>query len=146
MWAGAQEALADDSFEVTCSHIADGACVLTPTGTLDASTVPRFKDALVGALARGCKQLIVDVAQVDEVDPSALALLALAKKVRLRKGDLVVVCPDERVASRFTRSGIAVFGELQEAVDHLARDVRRRQRAGSRKGEGSRGWGSSRSS
>jgi anti-anti-sigma factor len=123
-------------FEVVRHHVDYGACVLTPIGALDTATVPRFKEAVIDALARGCRQLVVDVTNVTALDSTAVALLALAKKVRLRRGDLVVVCPDGRMASRFARSGFTVFAALEEAAEHLALDALHRRAPGRRRGGG----------
>jgi anti-sigma B factor antagonist len=87
--------------------------VVAPIGDLDAATNPAFLDALKDAARAGGK-LVVDLSGVAFMSAGALGSIArTAAFLGSREGELVVVCPNERVRRLFE---IAGFDEKLEIV------------------------------
>jgi anti-anti-sigma regulatory factor len=74
---------------------------LEARGTLDAATVPQLAARIDTALAGGVRWLIVDIAGAVAVADAALeALVAAARELRARKGELIVAGAAGSVAER----------------------------------------------
>jgi len=56
-------------------------CVAHVRGDIDAFTVPDLKEALDGALHRGCSSIVLDLAQVSYLDSSALGLIVWLNRI-----------------------------------------------------------------
>jgi anti-anti-sigma regulatory factor len=81
---------------------------LEARGTLDATTVGELAARIDAALAGGVRWLIVDVAGAVAVADAALdALVAAARELRSRKGELIVAGATGDVAERLGRFEVA---------------------------------------
>jgi anti-anti-sigma regulatory factor len=81
---------------------------LEARGTLDAATVPQLAARIDTALAGGVRWLIVDIAGAVAVADAALeALVAAARELRARKGELIVAGAAGSVAERLAAFEVA---------------------------------------
>jgi anti-anti-sigma regulatory factor len=70
-------------------------------GTLSEANAPELARRIDAALAGGVRWLIVDLAEaVDVAEPALRALVATARELRSRKGELIVAGTGEDVAAR----------------------------------------------
>jgi anti-anti-sigma regulatory factor len=70
-------------------------------GTLDATTMGELTRRIDAALAAGVRWLIVDIAETTAVADAALdALVAAARELRMRKGELILAGAPADVAER----------------------------------------------
>jgi anti-anti-sigma regulatory factor len=77
-------------------------------GTLDATTMGELTGRIDAALAAGVRWLIVDIAEATPVaDPALDALVAAARELRGRKGELILAGASDDVTARLARLEIA---------------------------------------
>jgi anti-anti-sigma regulatory factor len=77
-------------------------------GTLDATTMGELTRRIDAALAGGVRWLIVDIAETTTVADAALdALIAAARELRTRKGELILAGAPADVAERLGRLQVA---------------------------------------
>jgi anti-anti-sigma regulatory factor len=77
-------------------------------GTLDATTMGELTRRIDAALAAGVRWLIVDIAETTTVADAALdALIAAARELRTRKGELILAGAPADVAERLGRLQVA---------------------------------------
>ena len=87
-------------------------------GTLSADTVPELSRRIHTALSAGVRWLIVDLSGASEVSDSALtALVATARELRVRRGELIVAGSPGDVAQRLGAWEIAYRPALAANVD-----------------------------
>jgi anti-sigma B factor antagonist len=76
----------------------EGFTFLALRGEFDAAAVARFRGQLTELMGAGRHQVAVDLGEVTFVDSTGLgALVAGMTELRMRGGDLVLVCIPERV-------------------------------------------------
>lgn len=100
----------------------DGTCVLTIAGEIDVYTAPRLKDALVEAIASGCRNLIIDLEGVGFIDSSGLGVLVGAlRRAKENDGAVRLVCTREGILKVLRITGLdkvfPIFGNTQEASE-----------------------------
>jgi anti-anti-sigma regulatory factor len=87
-------------------------------GTLDAETVGELARPIDAALAAGVRWLIVDIAEtVDVADQALDALVAAARELRSRKGELIVAGAPPGVAERLAAVEVAHRPAQAASVD-----------------------------
>jgi anti-anti-sigma regulatory factor len=87
-------------------------------GTLDAATVGQLAAPIDAALAGGVRWLIVDIAEAVSVADEALgALVAAARELRSRKGELIVAGAATDVAQRLAAVEVAHRPAQAASVD-----------------------------
>jgi anti-anti-sigma regulatory factor len=87
-------------------------------GTLDAETVGELARPIDAALAAGVRWLIVDIAEtVDVADQALDALVAAARELRSRKGELIVAGAPAGVAERLAAVEVAHRPAQAASVD-----------------------------
>ena len=98
---------------VAQSVAASGMPVLQVSGDIDLATVPAFHAALHRLVNDHPAAVVaVDLDGVVAIDDAGLGLLlGGAAKARERRGDVVIVCSDERLLARFALT------RLDQAVD-----------------------------
>ena len=101
----------------------DGDClVVAVQGDLDLFTAPDLKQRLTEAIEGGTTRVVVDLEEATSIDSTTLGvLIAAVKRLRLRDGDLAVVCSDPGIARTFEITGLdEVFGVLDTREGALA--------------------------
>jgi anti-anti-sigma factor len=98
---------------VAPSVTASGMPVLQVSGEIDLASVPMFHDALQRLVNDHPAAVVaVDLDGVIALDDAGLGLLlGGAARARERRGDVVIVCTDERLLARFALT------RLDQAVD-----------------------------
>jgi len=87
-------------------------------GTLDETNAPEMAHRVDAALASGVRWLIVDMAETANVADSALnALVATARELRTRRGELIVAGAPGDVAERIGAHDVAHRPALAANVD-----------------------------
>lgn len=87
-------------------------------GTLDEANAPEMARRVDAALASGVRWLIVDMAEAVDVSDSALnALVATARELRARRGELIVAGVSPDVAERLGAHDVAHRPALAANVD-----------------------------
>jgi anti-anti-sigma regulatory factor len=87
-------------------------------GTLDAATVGQLAGPIDAALAGGVRWLIVDIAgTVSVADEAIAALVAAARELRSRKGELIVAGAAPDVAQRLAAVEVAHRPAQAASVD-----------------------------
>ncbi|RDJ93123.1 STAS domain-containing protein [Lacticaseibacillus rhamnosus] len=88
------------------------AVVLHVAGEVDVFTAPQLREALVGAIEEGSRDVIVDLQGVDFLDSTGLGVLVAGlKRVRQYGGDLSLVCTREHILK------ILDITEMPETID-----------------------------
>lgn len=87
-------------------------------GSLDIANVPEVARRIDSALANGVRWLIVDIENVDPVDDVMLtALVATARELRSRRGELIVAGSIASVAERLNAYEVAHRPAVAANVD-----------------------------
>jgi anti-anti-sigma factor len=87
-------------------------------GTLDEANAPEMARRVDAALASGVRWLIVDMAETANVSDAALnALVATARELRTRRGELIVAGASSDVADRVGAHDVAHRPALAANVD-----------------------------
>lgn len=100
-------------------------CVARVRGDIDAFTVPDLKEALDGALHRGCGSIVLDLEQVSYLDSSALGLIVwLNRCLEPKDGKLVLAGATGDVTRILEISGLIgaapTVSAASDATDALA--------------------------
>lgn len=112
-------------FAVEDEYIDERRHVVTPYGEIDALTAPRLGQRLLELVDRGKTGVVVDLSGVTFMDSTGIGvLLHTLRRLALRHGTLVLVCPTERVMRPFEITGVAarmrMFATREEALGGLA--------------------------
>lgn len=76
-------------------------------GELDVYTAPRLRNALHDAVSDGARHMVVDLTGTRFLDSSALGVLVgVLKHLRVRGGDLELVCRSESILRVFRITGL----------------------------------------
>jgi anti-anti-sigma regulatory factor len=106
------------SLAVREQRIDDAVRQLDVRGTLDASTVGALAAPIDAALAAGVRWLIVDIAETQTVaDEAIAAIVAAARALRSRKGELIVAGASADVAQRLAAIEVAHRPAQAASVD-----------------------------
>lgn len=114
------------NFDMTVRTLEAQVPVIVLSGEVDVHTAPRLKQQMVSLLEDGVTSLIVDLGGVDYLDSTALGvLIGGLKRIRERKGDMVLVCPGARVRRVFEITGLdRIFG-IYSNDDEACRALRK---------------------
>jgi anti-sigma B factor antagonist len=99
--------------------------VIAPKGEIDALTAPQLGRRLLGLVEDGKTGVIVDLSRVTFMDSTGLGVLLNGlRQLRTRRGNLVIVCPTERILRPFQITGLtsrlSIAGSLEEALGRVA--------------------------
>ena len=99
--------------------------VVAPYGEIDALTAPRLGRRLLDLVEDGKRLLVVDLSEVTFMDSTGISVLLNAlRHLKTRSGNLVLVCPTQRILRPFQITGLV--GRL--GIFSLARRGARRRR------------------
>lgn len=115
------------SIDIKSDHNGD-ALVFSLRGTLDVTTSPSIRAALIEAAENGKHEIIVDLSQVEFLDSTGLGALIGAHRRALEKnGRVRLVCTDGPIQRLLNITGLmksfAVYSTLQSALEDRDRLV-----------------------
>ena len=85
----------------------DDVHVLVPHGEIDPLTAPTLGRRLFELVAAGIRRVVVDLSHTTFIDSSGLGVLVNGlRQVARRGGELVIVCPTERILRPFKATGL----------------------------------------
>ena len=93
----------------------DGVATVSLVGECDLATVPRFRQAVVGA-TRDRSSLVVDLSALEFIDSVGLGVLIGARR---RVGTLAVVCPPGRVRDLLAVTQLDQILDVRASADDL---------------------------
>ena len=94
------------------------AVVLHVAGEVDVFTAPQLREALVGAIEQGSRDVVVDLQGVDFLDSTGLGVLVAGlKRVRQYGGDLSLVCTREHILKILDITGLVKVLRVYDSVE-----------------------------
>ncbi len=98
--------------------------IIRLSGELDAYTSGHFREVMINTIEKGCKHLVVSLANVEYIDSSGLgALVGGLKRVSERNGRLVLVGARPQVRKVFEITGLErvfpIYRTESEAAESL---------------------------
>ena len=95
--------------------------VLGVAGEVDVFTAPQLREALVGALDDGARDVVVDLEGVDFLDSTGLGVLVAGlKRVRQHGGDLSLVCTREHILKILDVTGLIKVLTVHDSLEAAA--------------------------
>ena len=92
---------------------------------------PDLRQAVVSAVADGCRLLILDISELDFVDSFGLgAVVGALKRLRQRGGELALVCPSRRIRRVFEICDCRLLIDISERRRRAEAVAPARRRAG----------------
>jgi anti-sigma B factor antagonist len=111
-------------FSVRTEQLSGDAYLIALTGEVDLYTAPEFKQELLDAIAKGAKQVVVDLSGTTFIDSTTLGVLVGGvKRLRTNDGQLSLVCSDRNITKIFEITGLdrvfTIHATRDEAVAAL---------------------------
>jgi anti-sigma B factor antagonist len=95
-----------------------GRRVLEVGGEVDVYTAPQLRERLTALVEAGDRRVIVDLTKVEFLDSTGLGVLVGAlRRLRVVDGELILVCPQEKLLKIFRITGLDRVFALYESVD-----------------------------
>jgi anti-sigma B factor antagonist len=99
--------------------------VVSLRGEIDALTAPKLGSRLLGLADEGKRGVVVDLSEVTFMDSTGIGVLLNAlTHFSTRQGQLVLVCPTQRVLRPFEVTGLVghltIFDSREKALGNLA--------------------------
>ena len=95
-----------------------GVVVCRVAGEVDVFTAPQLREALVGAIEEGSRDVVVDLQGVDFLDSTGLGVLVAGlKRVRQYGGDLSLVCTREHILKILDITGLVKVLKVHGSVE-----------------------------
>lgn len=99
----------------------DGRVILRPSGEIDLSRAPSFRESLMRIAQERPSRIIVDLEDVSYMDSSGVATLVEAMQNARKNGyPLILCCMDDRVRAIFEIAKLdlvfVIVGSLDEAI------------------------------
>jgi anti-sigma B factor antagonist len=92
--------------------------VVTVRGDLDLASAPRLRTLALDELLAGCRQLVLDLRDLEFVDSVGLGIIvAIRKRARGLGGDVALVVSTERIRRPLELSGVAGIVAIHDDVD-----------------------------
>lgn len=109
-------------FSISATTVDDHTTVLVVEGDLDIFTAPELRARVNATIDAGCSHLVIDLASASALDSAALGvLLGALKRLRVRDGDMVVVCDSPTIVQMLEITGLdEVFTVVPSRGDALA--------------------------
>ena len=111
-------------FSVRTEQLSGDAYLIALTGEVDLYTAPEFKQELLDAIAKGAKQVVVDLSGTTFIDSTTLGVLVGGvKRLRTNDGQLSLICSDRNITKIFEITGLdrvfTIHATRDEAVSAL---------------------------
>jgi anti-sigma B factor antagonist len=112
-------------FAIEDRRIGDDTHVVAVTGEIDLFTAPEFKQRMSTPIEDGVERVIVDLSATTFIDSSSLGVLIGAhRRLKQRRGTLVVVCDNDAIVKTFKITGLdGVFTLVRSLDDALDGDA-----------------------
>ena len=82
---------------------------------------PDLRQAVVKAVADGCRGLVLDISDLDFVDSFGIgAVVGALKRLRQRGGELALVCPSRRIRRVFEICDLDRIIEFHASIDSVS--------------------------
>jgi anti-sigma B factor antagonist len=112
------------NFDIKSEQLSGDAYVISLAGEVDLYTAPEFKQQLLEVIDEGGRDVIVDLSNTTFIDSTTLGvLLGGVKRLRMRDGQLSLVCSDRNITKIFEITGLdrvfTIHASLDEAVSTL---------------------------
>jgi len=112
-------------FGLVDEAVDDTTHVVSLRGEIDALTAPKLGRRLYGLCDEGKRAVVVDLSEVSFMDSTGLGVLLNAlRHFKARHGQLVLVCPTERVLRPFQITGLTghltIFDSRETALGCFA--------------------------
>jgi anti-sigma B factor antagonist len=92
--------------------------IVAVTGEIDLFTAPEFKQRVMAPIAAGVERVIVDLTETTFLDSSSLGVLIAAhRRLKARRGRLVVACANESIVKTFRITGLDGVFRLVDSVE-----------------------------
>ena len=105
-------------FAIEDRRLGDSTHVVAVTGEIDLFTAPEFKQRMSRPIEDGVDRLIVDLSSTSFIDSSSLGVLIGAhRRLKQRRGTLVVVCDNEAIVKTFKITGLDGVFTLVRTLD-----------------------------
>lgn len=99
------------------------------SGDVDARAAPELKECMLGLFERGHTRILVDLSDAAFIDSTALGvLLDTARRLRQRRGRLVVLCPHPHMRELFELVGHNMIFPVEETRERAQRQLGGRRR------------------
>jgi anti-sigma B factor antagonist len=113
------------AFSIAGTAVDDHTTVLVVEGDLDLFTAPDLRERVNATIDDGCTNLVIDLVAASAVDSTALGVLIGAlKRLRVREGDMVVVCDSPTIRHMLDITGLdevfTVVPSRGEALESVA--------------------------
>src|SRR5213075_154952 len=104
------------------SRVGQEMCVVTGEQEAHAQTAEDLREALSAAVAAGCKRVLVDLQETEDIDPLVLgAILGSQRRLARFEGELAVTCATAAGYADLERAAVTrlmpVFEDRQEAFE-----------------------------
>ena len=108
-------------FAIEDRQIDGKAHIVAVSGEVDLFTAPEFKQRVMAPIAAGIDHVIVDLTRTTFIDSSSLGVLIGAhRRLKQRRGRLVVVCEGEAIVKTFRITGLdgvfTIVGSLEAGL------------------------------
>ena len=105
-------------FAIDDRRVGDNPHVVAVTGEIVLFTAPEFKQRMSQPIEDGVDRLIVDLSGTTFIDSSSLGVLIGAhRRLKQRRGTLVVVCDNEAIVKTFKITGLDGVFTLVRTLD-----------------------------
>ncbi len=95
--------------------------VIELQGEVDVYTAPQLKQQMIALLDGGAADIIVDLTQVEYLDSTALGvLIGGLKRLREKNGNLLLVCPNQRVRRVFEITGLDKIFDIYNSESEIS--------------------------
>jgi anti-sigma B factor antagonist len=112
-------------FGLVDETVGDSTHVVSLRGEIDAHTAPKLGSRLFGLAEDGARGVVVDLSHVTFMDSTGIGVLLNAlRHLNVRRCQMVLVCPTERVMRPFEVTGLTghltIFDTREKALGCLA--------------------------
>jgi anti-sigma B factor antagonist len=106
------------AFSIDDRAVDDETHVVAVTGEIDLFTAPEFKQRVSAPIDAGRTHVVVDLTETTFIDSSSLGVLIGAhRRLKARRGRLVVACDVEPIIKTFKITGLDSVFTLAPSVD-----------------------------
>ncbi len=121
---------AESGLEVTVEELGD-ISLIGLSGEVDVYTAPKLKDAINSLVEKGRYHIVVDLEKVVFLDSTGLGVLVGGlKKVKSHRGELGIICNQERILRVFRITGLTKVFPVYRTREELPAKEREKQDAG----------------